>query len=238
MGGRDISSIGATVPLTEAKIADPADPKYIGLGPQQRGELLFRGPQVMKGYLNNAKATEETITADGWLRSGDMGYYDENGYLYVTDRLKELIKVKGYQVAPAELEALLRNHPGVLDAAVVAVSHEKYGEVPKAFVVRRTDAVSEKELQAYVEKNAAEYKRLSGGVMFLESIPKNTTGKILRRKLKEQYCSWFFYYFILVKVPYTAEMIFNLRPLISLWIHYKYYKQLMNSKVIYLINDR
>lgn len=192
-GGQDITSIGTPVSLTEAKVIDPSDEKFIGLGPNKRGELLFRGPQVMTGYFNNQKATNDTITPDGWLRSGDMGYFDDNGYIYVTDRLKELIKVKGFQVAPAELEALLRNHPGVADAAVVAVSHDKYGEVPRAFVVQKKDTneclVSENELQAYVKENAAEYKHLLGGIIFLDSVPKNATGKILRRKLKEQYCS-------------------------------------------------
>lgn len=192
-GHRDITSIGVPVSLTEAKVIDTLDKKCIGLGPNKCGELLFRGPQIMNGYFNNAKATNDAITQDGWLRSGDMGYYDDNGHLYVTDRLKELIKVKGFQVAPAELEALLRDHPSVADAAVVAVSHDKYGEVPRAFVVQKTDTntklVTESELQAYVKEHAAKYKQLLGGIIFLEQIPKTATGKILRRKLKEQYCS-------------------------------------------------
>lgn len=157
----------------------------IGLDANQSGELWFRGPNIMVGYFQNETATAETITEDGWLRSGDIGHYDDSGLLYVSDRFKELIKVNAYQVPPAELEAIIRDHPAILDAVVVGVPNEKTGEVPRAFVVRRRDAtVTAQEVQEYVGKQVIPYKRISGGVYFVDSIPKTPTGKILRRVAK------------------------------------------------------
>lgn len=191
-GNKLFASAGVPVPNTEAKIIDVNDDSKTskGLGPNEKGELLIRGPQNMKCYLNNVDATNETITHDKWLRTGDLGYYDENGMIFITDRLKDLIKVKGFQVAPAELEEILRNHPKIIDAAVVGVAHEQWGEVPRAFVVKKnkTDTVSENELKEYVAKKVATFKQLHGGIVFMDDIPKNTTGKLLRRKLKEDYC--------------------------------------------------
>lgn len=184
-------SCGGPTPNTEVKIIDTADPLMRGLAANQTGEVLVRGPQIMLGYYENAEATAETLLADGWLRSGDMGHYDEQGYFYITDRLKELIKVKGFQVPPAELEALLRSHPLVADAGVVAVQHSTRGELPLAFVVRKAGAsaaeASEERLQAFVAERVAVYKRLEGGVRFVDAIPKTSTGKILRRQLKADY---------------------------------------------------
>lgn len=141
----------------------------------------------MKGYLHNEKATKETITPDGWLRTGDIGHYDEKEMFYITDRLKELIKVKGFQVPPAELEEILRSHPDIADAAVIGIPDERSGEIPRAYVVSKNSKISEKDVKEYVAKKVAKYKRLEGGVEFITAIPKNNTGKVLRRELKKKY---------------------------------------------------
>eukprot|EP00731_Ephydatia_muelleri_P025132 Em0017g215a len=150
----------------------------------QEGEIYMKGPNIMKGYLNQPDATKKTLTEDGWLKTGDIGYFDQGGFFYITDRLKELIKVKGLQVAPAELEALLQNHPKVADAAVIGVPHERHGEAPRAFVVKRDPTLTEKELADYIASHVSEHKHLTGGVKFIEAVPKTTSGKILRRLLK------------------------------------------------------
>lgn len=189
IGNKNYASVGRPGANTEAKIVLLDDPNMYGVGPNVTGELWVRGPQIMKGYHNNDKATKETVTPDGWLRTGDIGYYDENHEFYITDRLKELIKVKGFQVAPAELEEILRDHPKIADAAVIGIPDERSGELPRAFVVAKvTDEITEKEIQDYVAKKVAVYKKLDGGVEFVTSIPKNATGKILRRELKRIYC--------------------------------------------------
>jgi len=154
------------------------------LGPGEDGEILVRGPQVMKGYLNDPQATAATVDPGGWLHTGDIGHADEDGYFYVVDRLKELIKYKGYQVAPAELEALLVGHPAVADAAVVPKPDEEAGEVPKAYVVLRGETTGE-ELMAYVAERVAPYKRVRE-VEVVDEIPKSPSGKILRRVLVER----------------------------------------------------
>ncbi|HEX6348860.1 MAG TPA: AMP-binding protein [Candidatus Dormibacteraeota bacterium] len=163
-------SVGLLHPNTECRLVD--------------GEIWVRGPQVMKGYLNQPEATAEMITPEGWLRTGDVGRVDERGYLYVVDRLKELIKYKGYQVAPAELEALLLTHPGVADAAVVGLPDEEAGEIPKAFVVRAPGSeVDAAELVEFVAAGVAPYKKVRQ-VEFVAEIPKSPSGKILRRLLR------------------------------------------------------
>jgi acyl-CoA synthetase (AMP-forming)/AMP-acid ligase II len=154
------------------------------LGPNEDGEIWIRGPQVMKGYLNNAEATVATMDDDGWLHTGDIGHADPDSYFYVVDRLKELIKYKGYQVPPAELEAVLLSHPAVADAAVIPVPDEEAGEVPKAFVVRQGD-VTGGDLIAFVTERVAPFKRIRV-VEFIEEIPKSASGKILRRVLVER----------------------------------------------------
>jgi acyl-CoA synthetase (AMP-forming)/AMP-acid ligase II len=154
------------------------------LGPGQQGELWIRGPQVMRGYLNRPKETAQMMTPDGWLRSGDLGYADESGNFYILDRLKELIKYKAYQVAPAELEAVLLSHPAVADAAVVSSPDEEAGEVPKAFIVLRSEATAD-ELMAYVAARVAPYKKVRA-IEFIDQVPKSATGKILRRVLVER----------------------------------------------------
>lgn len=189
-GNKRYESCGFPASITQAKICAIGDEKYVGLGPNQTGELLVRGPQIMKGYLNNQKATEETMAPGGWLRTGDIGFYDTEGIFQITDRLKELIKVKGFQVPPAELEEILRTHPKIIDAGVVGLPHPTSGEVPRAFVVAKPGTeVTEDEIKEFIAKQVAIYKRLEGGVQFLKAIPKNATGKIMRRELKAQYCS-------------------------------------------------
>ena len=159
-GADRAGKIGPLMPNTEGRIVDPET--GADLGPGQAGEVWVRGPQVMKGYLNNPEATAHTVTADGWLRTGDIGVVDDDGYLEIVDRLKELIKVKGFQVAPAELEALLLKHPNIADAAVIPVKDDECGEVPKAVVVVR-EPMSEEAVMAFVAEHVAHYKRVRHG---------------------------------------------------------------------------
>ena len=141
----------------------------------------------MKGYFNDPQATENTIK-DGWLYTGDIAYYDELGRFYIVDRLKELIKVKAFQVPPAELEDLLRSHPDILDVGVIGIPDERSGEIPYAFVVKNPESDLTKDMvHTFVNERVVEYKRLSGGIRFVASIPKNPSGKILRRELREIY---------------------------------------------------
>ena len=147
---------------------------------------MVRGPQVMKGYYNNAQATKETIEEDGWMHTGDIVRMDSDGYAWVLDRKKELIKYKGFQVPPAELEGLLLEHPSVVDAAVIGKSDVESGEIPKAFVVKRQgDEVSDEDLMGFVAEKVATFKRIRE-VEFVDAIPKNPSGKILRRVLIDQ----------------------------------------------------
>jgi acyl-CoA synthetase (AMP-forming)/AMP-acid ligase II len=175
-------SVGPPIPNTQCKVVDPGTGTE--LGPNQQGELWVRGPQVMQGYLNRPDATAAAITPDGWLRTGDLVAIDEDGYLFVVDRLKELIKYKGYQVAPAELEAVLLAHSAIVDAAVIPSPDEEAGELPKAFVVLKDD-LSAEELMAFVATRVAPYKKVRR-LEFVEQIPKSPSGKILRRVLVER----------------------------------------------------
>jgi acyl-CoA synthetase (AMP-forming)/AMP-acid ligase II len=138
----------------------------------------------MKGYLNQPEATARTVDEEGWLHTGDVGLVDEDGYLYIVDRIKELIKYKGYQVAPAELEAVLATHPSVADAAVIGCPDEEAGEVPKAFVALRGDADPDAIL-AYVAERVSPYKRVRL-IEVVDQIPRSASGKILRRVLIER----------------------------------------------------
>jgi len=175
------ASIGLLISNTQAKIVDPTSGE--SLGPNKVGEIWIHGPQVMKGYFNNHEATIATIDQQGWLHTGDMGYVDDEGYFYVVDRLKELIKYKGMQVAPAELEALLLSHPAVDDAAVVPFPDEEAGEIPKAFVVVKPgQKVTQEEIKAFVKSKVTSYKQVRL-VEFVDKIPKSPSGKILRRTL-------------------------------------------------------
>src|SRR5262245_12590314 len=152
-------SVGVTVPNTETRVVDPLTGDDVDPGAD--GEVWVRGPQVMKGYLNNEQATAATITDDGWLRTGDIGHIDESGHLFIADRLKELIKYKGFQVPPAELEAVLLTHPAVDDAAVIGIPDEEAGEIPVAYVVLQqgADATAEQILD-YVDSQVAHYKHV------------------------------------------------------------------------------
>ena len=177
-------SAGQTAPGTECRIVDIDSGR--DLGPGQQGELWVRGPQVMKGYLNNPEATAASLTPDGWLRTGDVASYDADGYVFLHDRLKELIKVKGFQVAPAEVEAELLSCPGVADAAVLGQPDEEAGEVPVAFVVRAPGAaVTEADIAGHLGGLLAPYKQPKR-VHFIDAIPKSASGKILRRVLRAQ----------------------------------------------------
>jgi acyl-CoA synthetase (AMP-forming)/AMP-acid ligase II len=175
-------TVGLTAPNTETRIVDVSTGDDVG--PGETGEIWVRGPQVMKGYLDHPQATADMLDADGWLHTGDIGSMDADGYLTIVDRLKELIKYKGLQVAPAELEALLLSHPDVADAAVIPIPDEEAGEVPKAFVVRRT-LVAADELIAFVAERVAPHKRIRQ-LRFVDAIPKSASGKILRRVLIDQ----------------------------------------------------
>jgi acyl-CoA synthetase (AMP-forming)/AMP-acid ligase II len=193
-GGRELigataplSSCGWTVPNATSKIVDETgteiDPPASGLS--ETGELWFKGPNVMAGYLNNDEATRETIDDDGFLHTGDVARVDASGCVYIVDRLKELIKYKGYQVPPAELEAVLLGHPDIADAAVIGVTDPDSGEeVPKAFVVRQSGAeLSEADVMEFVAGHVAPYKKVRQ-VAFIDAIPKSASGKILRKDLK------------------------------------------------------
>ncbi|TQE07496.1 hypothetical protein C1H46_006816 [Malus baccata] len=147
------------------------------------GELWLKGPSIMKGYFNNAKATASTLDSKGWLRTGDLCYIDEDGFIFVVDRLKELIKYNGYQVPPADLEALLLTHPEIVDAAVIPFPDEKVGQYPMAYVVRKAgSSLTESGVMEFVGKQVAPYKRIRR-VAFIDSVPKNPSGKILRKDL-------------------------------------------------------
>jgi acyl-CoA synthetase (AMP-forming)/AMP-acid ligase II len=177
-------SVGLILPNTEIRIA-PLEPETEEPGPLENGEIWVRGPQVMQGYLDDDEANAWIFPGEGWLRTGDIGHC-EDGYLYVVDRLKELIKYRGFQVPPAELEALLLQHPAVADAAVVPAPDPNAGEVPKAFVVRAGGtSITQGELMSYVSEHVPSYKKIRR-VKFIEEIPRSLSGKILRRVLVER----------------------------------------------------
>ena len=148
--------------------------------------MWVRGPQVMKGYLNNESATKDTIDDDGWLHTGDIGHIDADGHLFIVDRLKELIKYKGFQVPPAELEALLLTHPQIADAAVIGLPDDEAGEIPAAYVVlKQGQDATAADIQGFVAEKVASYKQIRK-LTFVDAIPKSASGKILRRVLRDQ----------------------------------------------------
>jgi acyl-CoA synthetase (AMP-forming)/AMP-acid ligase II len=176
-------SAGVTLPNTQTRIVDPVTGADLGI--DEDGEIWVRGPQVMKGYLNNPEATAATIDPDGWLHTGDLGHLDADGHLYVVDRLKELIKYKGFQVPPAELEAVLLRHPDVTDAAVVGLPDEEAGEVPVGYVTLRPGAsASPGQIMQFAAAQVASYKQIRR-LEVIETIPKSASGKILRRVLRD-----------------------------------------------------
>ncbi|RIA89002.1 hypothetical protein C1645_851678 [Glomus cerebriforme] len=181
-------SIGVLIPNMECKIISEDNQE---LGYNETGEICLRGPNIMKGYLNNRKATDACIDSDGWFHTGDVGYVDIHGNFFIIDRVKELIKYKGSQVAPAELEAILLTHPSIADAAVIGVySNEQATELPLAFVVLQQNKIKsdqmKEEIKNFVSLRVAQHKRLRGGVYFIDQIPKSPSGKILRRFLKNK----------------------------------------------------
>jgi len=174
--------VGRLAPSTEGRLVNVESGNDAAVG--EPGEVWIRGPQVMKGYLNNAEATAHTVDQEGWLHTGDIGTVDSEGYLTIVDRLKELIKVKGYQVAPAELEGLLLKHPRVADAAVIPVADEECGQRPKALVVAQGELTTQEVIE-FVHGQVAHYKRLKC-VELVDAIPKSPSGKILRRVLVDR----------------------------------------------------
>ena len=174
---------GLALPNTECRIVDIDSGEDLPAG--ERGELWIKGPQVMRGYLNSTEATAAAITPDGWLRTGDIAIIDSDGYMSIVDRLKELIKFKGFQVAPAELEATLVAHPNIADAAVIGLPDEEAGELPIAFIIATDPAPSVDDVKAHLAKTLSPYKQVHQ-VNFVEEIPKSASGKILRRVLRDQ----------------------------------------------------
>jgi 4-coumarate--CoA ligase len=182
-----LETVGLTIPNMECKIVDPETGGEIEVpseGVSAPGELWCKGPNIMVGYLHNDDATREVLDADGWLRTGDIATVSAEGYVRVIDRLKELIKYKGYQVPPAELEALLLTNPAIADAAVLGVRDEEGEEVPKAFVVRQPNSdITADEVMSFVAEHVAPYKKVRV-VEFIDAIPKSSAGKILRKDLR------------------------------------------------------
>lgn len=208
-----IGSVGILLPNQTAKFLSPdsTSPSDPELPPGSTGELYIRGPNIFKGYHKNPSATAAAITQDGYFRTGDIGHVDPQGNFYITDRVKELIKYKGFQVAPAELEGILVSHPDIEDVAVIGVYDESQAsEVPRAFVVLRSTSTGqvgvnkkndnnqhtsnyevgsmkkEEEIKIWLEARVAGYKKLRGGIKFVEQIPRSPSGKILRRVLRDQ----------------------------------------------------
>ncbi|SDG98173.1 AMP-binding protein [Microbacterium pygmaeum] len=183
-----VSSVGSALPNEVCRLIDTATGEEITEfgenGVTAPGELLVKGPNVMLGYLNNPSATAETLDGDGFLHTGDVAVYHEGGYFSIVDRAKELIKYKGYQIAPAELEALLLSHPKIMDAAVIGVNDDDKQEIPKAFVVAAPESgLTEEDVMAFVADNVAPHKKVRR-VEFIDAIPKSTAGKILRKDLR------------------------------------------------------
>jgi len=192
---RKVGTIGVLLPNLEARLMDD-DEKDVVPGPDARGELWVRGKVIMKGYLNNPKATKESITPDGWFKTGDVAVRDADGFWSIVDRKKELIKYKGFQVPPADLEAILLTHPEVADVGVIGVHSEQAAtELPRAYVVStknasllqdpKARAAFERKVQKWIKTKVAQHKYLRGGVFVIPAVPKSATGKILRRQLRD-----------------------------------------------------
>ncbi len=186
---RYIGSVGPMIPNQIAKFMSPEDTE-VAVG--EVGELWIKGPNIFKGYLNNVEGTKNALTDDNYFKTGDVGYLDEHGNFYITDRVKELIKYKGFQVPPAELEGLLASHEKIDDVAVLGIYREDLAsEVPLAYVVPKRGVTAgpqlEKEIMDWLAAKVANHKRLRGGVKFTDEIPKSASGKILRRLLKTKY---------------------------------------------------
>lgn len=184
---KPVGASGRLVPSMSAKIE--SNGKEVPSGSE--GEICLKGPNIFKGYYNDSKATAQCFDSEGWYHTGDVGRVDERGNIYITDRLKDLIKYNGFQVAPAQLEDILLGHPAVADVAAIGVySDTRATELPRAYIVAATGYVGDKELgeklQKWLNERVAPHKKLRGGIRFLEAIPKSNAGKILRRVLVEQ----------------------------------------------------
>lgn len=175
-------TIGQLLPNVTAKVVDVETGAL--LPPLADGEICIKTPSLMAGYHNNPAATAETIDAEGWLHTGDVGHYDHDGFFKIVDRTKELIKVKGLQVSPSELENILLKHPDVADVGVLGVPHDRMGEAPRAYIVAKK-SLREEDINQFLEPRVAPHKRLVGGVVFVSELPKSATGKLLRRELKK-----------------------------------------------------
>ena len=183
-GDDKAGAAGKVVPFFRAKIVDLDTGKILGCN--QRGELYVKGPMIMTGYINNPEATNALIDKDGWLRTGDIAYYDEDGHFFIVDRLKSLIKYKGYQVPPAELESILLQHPFIFDAGVAGIPDPDAGELPAAVVVlEEGKTMTEQEVMDYVAGQVTSSKKLRGGVLFVDEVPKGLTGKIDAKRIRE-----------------------------------------------------
>nr|XP_026694818.1 4-coumarate--CoA ligase 1-like isoform X1 [Ciona intestinalis] len=178
-------SVGFLLPNTKMKVVDIDTRKK--LGPRENGELLFKGPQVAKGYYKNPEATKNMFDGEGWLKSGDMGYFDEDGNLYITDRIKDVIKVHGVQVSSVEIESVLTEHPKISAVGVIGVPDDvgNAGELPKAYIEKKEANLTTEEIHQFLEDKLADYKQLRGGVMFVDSLPRGGSGKIQKRVLRE-----------------------------------------------------
>ena len=178
-----VGSVGSVLPGIYGKVIDE---NGASVGANQQGELCFKGFLMMKGYINNDEATRDTIDKDGWLHTGDIGYFDEDQQFYIVDRIKDLIKYKGFQVAPAEIEAILLSHPQILDSAIVGIPDPECGELAFAFVVKVPGShLTESEVIDFVAQAASKTKHLHGGVKFIQEIPKNANRKVLKKQLKQ-----------------------------------------------------
>lgn len=183
---KTVGSVGRLFPNMTAKYMSPEEAE-VPAG--EVGELWMKGPNIFKGYHNNPEGTKNALTEDGYFKTGDVGYQDSEGNFYITDRVKELIKYKGFQVPPAELEGLLLSHPKINDVAVVGIySEDQATEVPRAYIVPAPGVEggrkTEEDIVAWLRAKVANHKRLRGGVRFVDEIPKSASGKILRRVLK------------------------------------------------------
>lgn len=183
LGGVKMGTVGQPLPETQVKVVNEEGED---LGFNETGELWVRGPQVMKGYWNNEQETASALTSDGWLRTGDYAEIDEEGYITIVDRKKDLIIVSGFNVFPSEVEEVVNSHPGVAESAVIGVPREDdSGETVKLFVVRRDDVLTQADLEAYCRENLTPYK-VPKEIVFVDDLPKSNVGKVLRRELREQ----------------------------------------------------
>ncbi|KAG1712182.1 putative 4-coumarate--CoA ligase 1 [Nymphon striatum] len=184
LGCEDINSVGYPVSRTQCKVIDIKTGETLSEG--KKGELLVKGPQVMKGYLHNEEATAKTINSDGWLHTGDVAYWDNEGKFFIVDRIKELIKYKGLQVSPTELEKCLGGHPAIQDVGVVGIPDESRGELPAAAITLKPgyeEKVIEEEIHNYMAEKLSSHKQLHGGIKFVKLIPRGTTGKLNRKEI-------------------------------------------------------